>query len=299
MKILCFGDIHLRYRKPENRLDDYFETQFKKLRWAFDLAVKEKCKVVIMPGDVFDTATASYAVTSRFMFELYKYRKEFRVLAVYGQHDLRFHSTQRENTPLYAVASAGLIHILSSKPFTLFGCNFYGASWEEEIPKVETQSPNVLVTHRMVIKDEKLWSTQDEFETSYQLLRRTKFDLIVCGDNHTFFVDNYEGRWLVNCGSLCRMKVDQVGHKPAVVIYDTKTREAKIHYIPVEPAEKVLNLKVYEKKEKDLAIEAFVESLSSAEEVSLDFLSNLWAYVEKNKVEQGVVDALKEMLREE
>ena len=297
MRILCLGDIHLRYHRPENRLDDYFETQFRKLEWVFDLAVKERCKVVIMPGDVFDSSTASYIVTGRFAHLLYRYRKEFKVLAVYGQHDLRFHSSQKENTPLFALAQTGLIRILSENPYTLFNVNFYGASWGEEVPEIKTEGMNVLATHRMVIKDEKLWPTQDEFETSYQLLRRYRFDLIVCGDNHTFFTDSYKGRWLVNCGSLCRMRVDQFDHEPSVVIYDTKMKDIAIYSVPIESSEKVLNLNVYREKGRDLDMEEFVKSLSSAEEVRLDFLSNLWAYVERSKVEEDVVEALKELLR--
>ena len=300
MKILCLGDLHLRYRRPEYRIDDFFVTQFNKLQWVFDLAVREKCKVVIMPGDVFDSFSASYLVVSTFLFHLWRYSKQFKTLAVYGQHDMRYHSTRIDNTPLHTVESSGLLKVLDHNPYQLFDSVFYGASWGCEIPQVKTEGTNILVTHRMVIKSDKLWEGQSDFEYSRRLLRTTGYDLIVSGDNHNFFVDEYKGRFLINCGSLCRMKTDQAEHKPSVVVYDTKAKDIKVFEIPVEPAEKVFDLATSEKKkEKEKMIEVFVDSLSESKELGLDFMSNLWKFVRDNNVSEEVVKVIEEVLKSE
>ena len=112
MKILILGDLHLRYKNPVSRKDNYHQTLFDKLKYCLEVGKQNNCEVAIFPGDVFDSPNVPYLITNNFISLLRQY--DYTYLAVFGQHDQRYHSNRTQNTPLYTVASSGLIAILTN-----------------------------------------------------------------------------------------------------------------------------------------------------------------------------------------
>ena len=155
---------------------------------------------------------------------------------------------------------------------------------------------NILVIHQLVTEERQHWMDLDTTQTANILLRKTKFDLIVAGDNHKTIFSSYGKRHLVNCGSLMRKGIDQAEHKPCVFIYDSVKKEISQHFIPIEPIEKVMNLeKAKEEKEKNLELDAFVDGLDKdVDEEGLIFPENLLNYIQNNNLEQGVIDFIEE-----
>ena len=70
-------------------------------------------------------------------------------------------------------------------------------------------------------KEDTLWPGQVATDGLGQLEKQKEFDLILTGDNHQSFCITSNGRWLLNPGSMMRMRADQVDHNPIVGIYDT------------------------------------------------------------------------------
>ena len=103
MKLLLTGDWHLRLSPPRMRKDIYFHTQFNKVQQIFEIAKQEKCHYILQPGDFFDGVDASDFVIQYYI----KYLKgqDISILCVRGQHDLRYHSKNVENTPLAIMAA--------------------------------------------------------------------------------------------------------------------------------------------------------------------------------------------------
>jgi hypothetical protein len=160
---------------------------------------------------------------------------------------------------------------------------------------------NILVMHRMVIGNEKLWEAQEEYAWSRAVLRRNKFDLIVTGDNHHFFTDSIPGnRHLVNCGSLMRANIDQDDHEPAVVIYDTDTRTIKTVKLDVAPASEVFDLGVVEiERERNAELDAFIEQIGQTSGApDLDFLGNLSKLSRAEGVPPTVTDLVDKIVEE-
>jgi hypothetical protein len=92
--------------------------------------------------------------------------------------------------------------------------------------------------------------------------------------------------------------VDQIDHKPYIIIFDTETKEYKQIFIPIEPPEKVFNLeKVTKEKEKNEHLESFVVGLSEYKEVGLKFEDNLNHYMDEINVEQGIRNIIEEAKR--
>lgn len=280
MKIGVLGDLHSRFTPPIHRTDDYYSTQFDKMKQAFDFFVKEKCSAVVQPGDFFN----NYGRDPLYLiYDVITFLKKYSlpVYVVFGQHDLKFHNLGITDVPLRLLANADLVHILNNKPVNLGGNVFlYGASWNEKIPRPEyigSKISNILCAHKMVIKSRTLWPGQTDYIKAKGLLKY-EHSLFICGDNHEAFT--YKNR-VVNCGSLCRMRVDQADHEPMCAVYDTRTKELKTHKLKIK--KNVLREIEFErKKEGKQRTDAFAKSLQSDFEGELNYRANI-EEVMKNK----------------
>ncbi len=291
MKVLITGDLHLTNKCPENRMDDYEKTILKKFGTILEIACLRSCDCILQPGDFSDSPSLSYDFFVKVTF-LIKSFENIPIYTIWGQHDLRYRN--KENTFLAALKESNHnLHLLGKKE--LSETVIYGSSYGEEIPEIEnTEKFNILLTHRMIIK-EKLWEGQKDFEMANSFLRLNKFDLIVSGDNHACFQYKLKNRYLFNLGSISRSSINQITHKPKVVIFDISTREFEEIDLPIEYPEKVFRLeKVEREREANRNLQAFISGLSEHKNMDLSFLSNLDNYVRNNKIDQEIIQIIKE-----
>lgn len=294
MKLLICGDLHIRSTPPENRIDNYFESQKNKIHWILNLA-KENNATVLLPGDVFDNYRQPNYILEYYIF-LFKLIK-MPIITVAGQHDLKYHSINKEDTAL-AVLDASDALLLINNEIVGEGLDIYGASFGEKIPKIENPKEfNILLTHRMIIHSDKIWNAQEDFDYAENLLRKHPFDLIVSGDNHHFFIANQGNRYLINCGSLMRSTIAQLNHIPKVVLFDIDTRTYEIYNIPIEPISEVFNLnKIKEKKEKIERFDAFVKGLNESKNMTFSFQDCLNDYIKENEISEEIQQIIMEAM---
>jgi len=284
MKLLLVGDIHYTDKAPRTRTDDYLSEWYRKF-----MILKNHNLTMLQPGDLTDTPFLSYLSFRRLLSIL----QGTTILTVYGQHDLRYRN--KGNTPVDALRDAcPNFYITDAVPYELEkNVYVYGASFEEEIPKITTESSfNILLIHRMIspVKSED-WHEEE----ALPFLKKHKFDLIVSGDNHKSFEIRNGFKRLINCGSLMRSKIDQVDHKPCYYILDTKTDKLEKHFIPITEGHKVFDMSLKEEKaERNEDLEAFVSGLSKQKEMELNLMDNLTAYMKKNNIEEEIRDIIRE-----
>ncbi len=294
MKILITGDWHIDNKVPKRRTDDYWKTVLRKLGHIIKLYKTHNCDCILQPGDFFNSHRANDYLKSTMI----DYFKGINVFGVYGQHDLRFHNANRENTPLNVLSTAGTVKILTPEHHTFKG-HLYGCNWGENISKPKEDALNILVMHKMVIKDEnsKLWNDQSEYITAGSL-NKLDFDLIVTGDNHQGFqLDK-----VYNCGSLMRSTIAQEDHKPHVWIWDgdKNDHEAEKLFIPIDPIEDVMDMETaIAEKERNEELEAFVNGLKDDPSTQdLNFLKSLYEYIKKNNIQEPVAKIIEQAIGE-
>jgi len=298
MNLICTGDWHIRLQKPENRIDDYCDAQMGKIDWIFKQRIGTEKSYILQPGDFFDNPSVPYSVFSNCinLISANMNNNCTPIMSVFGQHDLRYRAS-KHNTALNALSCANKVTILNEKPIyqDSFGLRIVGCSWGEEIPTPSSEVEiNILVIHKMII-DEKLYAQQEGFERADKFLKKHKFDLIVSGDNHKGFIQEYKGRYLVNCGSLMRANKDQFDHKPFIVIYDTNTKTIERRYIPIRPIKYIFDIDSIEKtKERNEKLKVFVEGLSQHKDMGLNFMDNLVDYMGKEKIGKEIKDFIME-----
>ena len=280
LKFISCGDWHITDKRPKNRKDeDYFSTVLSKIKNIFDCAIQQDIKVIVQPGDFFDSHKASDFIKQKLisMLLFYKHTHGIEVLTIFGQHDLRWHSSLINNTPLMVLHKAGAVVLLNKdKPVTYGNTTFHAASWNDEIKQpLDLNKTNVLVTHRMIVKD-KLWKAQEDFEYGPNLFRKYKYNIYIVGDNHqsfTFTVNpkNKPARHLVNCGSLMRSTSAQTEHKPCVYLCDTNDSTIQQHFIPIIPSNEIMDLnKLEEEKRKSKELEEFIKAMKQQKTYEFD-----------------------------
>lgn len=287
MKLVIVGDFHIRSSNPENRVDEYKETMRGKIQSILSFA---KAAPILQPGDFFDSPIQSNAMLSD-CFEIFR---DSNIHTVFGQHDLRFRT--KGNTALDVLIAGGIVknEALTALQPSVF---LYYCSYNEDIPEVETKGFNILLIHKMIV-EEKLWEGQVDHEWANSILRRTRFDLVVSGDNHKSFFVEQKGRHLINCGSLMRSSRDQIDHKPCIVIYDTDKRKYMVHFIPIKPSALVFDMnKIIAEEKRDEKLSAFIESLIEGGGIGLDFKGNLDSALRRNKIGDEIVSIITEAMK--
>lgn len=300
MKTFLLCDLHLTEKQPENRCDVFSETVLRKFEFILKEAVANDVELILQPGDFTDSPTMSWEFYIRLVSLINSYN--IQIYTVHGQHSLRYRN--RGNTVLDALSKAcDCLTIIDQKDLYApdRGIRIYGANYGEKIPKRSGGKFTILLIHKMILGDKKLWYGQDEDVTwSKNVLRKNDFDLIVSGDNHSQFnIYNNEGRHLFNCGTLLRDSSDMVSYKPHIFLFDTSDSSYKEIMIPIEPFKKVFKMdKIEQDKNRDKEMSAFVEGIKSYRNVGLDFKENLFNHIKINKIDGDVKTIFKEAFEE-
>jgi DNA repair exonuclease SbcCD nuclease subunit len=279
--ILC-SDIHLREDKPVCRMDDFVNvTQWIKLDFISELQKKYNCPI-LHAGDLFNTWKPSPWLLSKTIEHLPK-----QFYSVAGNHDLPQHSLELiDKCGIYTLKKANVLKVRDPKESQfLDGKEF--CHWGD-FPNYSEQYPvSVLIWHKFNYIGKEPWPDCKEPKASKLLKQYPQYDLIVTGDNHQPFVQEYEGRILVNPGSLSRQRANET-HLPRIYLYNAESNTVEPVYIPIE--ENVITREHLEKEEqRNERIDTFVSQLSEKWKVSLSFEDNLQRFEKKNQVRQSVM----------
>ncbi len=298
MKFVAMGDLHVTNQKPKLRKDkDYLLSTIQKLDQVYEFANNSDAKIVVQPGDFFDSSKASDYLKQLMIGKLKEYQNKYGIvtLTIFGQHDLRFHSSDIKNTPLAVLEAAGVLTILKNDiPTTYNNVDFYAASWNEEPIKPSKDKCNVLVTHRMIVKS-KIWEGQEDFIYGPNMFRKyPEYTYFVTGDNHQYFTYtvkpvNKPQRYLINCGSIMRSNIGQITHTPCCYLIDTNKNHITEHRLKIKDIDDVLDLDqaVLKKKENE-DLEKFIQAMkiqSREQKVTMNFIANLQAAVQSESKE--------------
>lgn len=305
IKILATGDLHLRKSAPAMRIDDFLATQERKLVEILDMAEEQEVAEVIFPGDVFDRADAPYGLVEQAIRWLASRRLHY--LFVFGQHDLRYHTSDKQNTPLGVLCTAlgTQARILSPKsPYRVSSGHtnaiLYGCSWGEPLPsELEEADHRIMVMHRPISDKPLPWDHPD-FLLARDLVKKCPADIFITGDNHTQFIVSYKGhgkdRTVINMGSVMRTTTGQVNHEPAVALISLGRSEFELDVRQIQIRKNVFDLeRIQAKEQKEERIAAFVTGLQGGFNPELKFIDNLQAMAKKSPI--GVQNIISEVLQ--
>jgi DNA repair exonuclease SbcCD nuclease subunit len=273
------GDWHLREDTPVAFQGDFQEEQWTSVDFIADLQRAHGC-VVIHTGDLFNHWKPSPYLLTQAMRHL-----PHKFYTVYGNHDLPQHNLElADKCGINVLAQANYLDVLR------------GTHWgqiPEDISISVTEgwtascNRHILVWHVMTYQGKKPWPGCTD-PTAASLLRKyPMYDLIATGHNHKTFVEEYEGRLLVNPGGITRQSADQMDTIPCVFLWyaDTNTVE-RVDLPYTEGAISREHIEVVE--ERDARIDAFISKLNTDFDTTLSFEDNLEAFFQMNNVKSSI-----------
>jgi len=272
------GDWHLREDTPVCRTDNMEEAQWHKLGFISGLQIKHQCPVY-HSGDLFHHWKPSPYLLSKIIEYI---PKDFHT--VYGNHDLPQHNLELLNKSGIHVLS--MVHSIS----TLFGCHF------GQTPNIEDHGINIkgrlmLVWHTMTYQAKEPYPGCTAPKAAKLLRTLPDYDLILTGDNHQPFVEEYEGRILVNPGCITRQTAAFADFNPRVYLYYADTNTVEPVFLPIAN-EVVSREHIAEIEQRDARIDAFVSKLSDEWEAGLSFEDNLKRFAEANEIRDSVMEII-------
>lgn len=287
--LIIGSDFHLREDTPVCRTDDFEAVQWSKLIKINQLQEAFQCPV-IHAGDLFEHWKPSPSLLSKVIKYL---PKDFNT--IYGNHDTPQHSLELiEKSGVYTLKTAGVLKVFFSGHF---GTDIDG--YTTMILPYSGGERKILVWHVFNYKGKEPWPGCTAPSASRLLKKYPEYDLIVTGDNHqTFIEEDYDGRLLINPGSLTRQKADQINHKPCVWFYYAEENKAIPYYFNVDSS--VISREHLEVvKERDERIATFVDKLKTDWKVEMSFEENLERFFEVNEIRPSVVQIIKKALDNE
>jgi predicted phosphodiesterase len=272
------ADWHLREDTPTCRTDDFWEAQWGKVDQVTSLQIEYGCPV-IHAGDLLDNWRASPYLLSTCIKKIPE-----NMWSIYGNHDLPQHSINlAEKTGIMTLVNAKRISILDE-------CHWLATPTTATLFFPST-GRNMLVWHVMTWEDKNPIPGGSDPSAKQILKKYPECDIIVTGHNHATFVEEYEGRLLVNPGSITRQTADQENHRPCVFLWYEESNT--VEQVFLKCSKGVVSRKHIEERENvDARIAAFVDKLNSEWQAGLSFEENLERFRKENKISKLVMDII-------
>lgn len=296
MKFLLTGDFHLRTVSPENRVDNFFETQKNKIEKILQIAIKEKCRHILQPGDFTDTPRPSFGLIEEYvsLFKKYGVSSGLEINHVYGQHDMYCRTQAHTATKLFNFL--GYLREVDGLYKLSDNIHLYGVSWGDGIPEIEDKDCfNILLIHKTII-EKSLWPGQDDYLQSDKLYKYG-YDVILCGDNHHPVFYQHKEQAIVGCGCLVRKTIAEADLIPHIYILDVDedTFKYTLEKIEIqhEPADKVFKPEALarEIKKENEKLQEFINNIkNNSMNKNLDFKKNLENLMQP--IEQPIKDII-------
>lgn len=288
------ADWHLREDVPTAYVGDFYNDQWEAVDFVSKLQEKHFQCPVLHAGDLFDHWKPSPKLLSDTIEHL-----PVNFYSVAGNHDLPQHNLSLiEKSGIYTLDAANIILLIHGRYFEHYFNDkmiVEGRSWGEEPTNNRRKA---LLWHVMTYQAQAPFPGCTSPKAGKLLRTYKNYDLIVTGDNHTPFVEEYKGRLLVNPGSLMRQTADQIDFKPRVYLWYADANTVEPVFLPFKEGA-ISRSHLDKKSERDNRISAFISKLSDEYNIGMSFEDNLERFKEKNSTSEKVMQIIYKSLENE
>ena len=291
MRLIFSSDQHCRPDRPICRVETDEEWQeFQEARIEEVVALTHKYKAdLVLGGDLYDVPNVPSKITSMLIYHLANAYGNVHFIA--ANHELPWHRFDNISTSsigiLKAIAGDNTEKIRLYTPKEQLIEGRFQHSHEE--------LPDIAVIHTLSFPTEDDVPFNAKATTAQALCEEYAQTYLLVGDNHTTFHATVGNQHVFSSGCLTAQNVNEKDHKRGVWFIDTDTGEFEFIEVSHDPS-KVSADHITRKREKQAEIESVLEAIKSGKmDVSLDYVKNLFYYVEHNKVKQEVIAILDEI----
>lgn len=309
------GDLHYRLQNPKARKDDYLEALDAKISEVYDLAKKYKARSIIVPGDLFDSASISIPGIWRLAKKLKS--APCTVVTIPGNHDIASHNLETiPRTPyglLRELEYISCMHntwdrFLLDKPEDaniIVSGHGYNTETDNDITQYGLRSDtpkglNIHITHGMLLeKPPGIDMKHTLISDLANLPEEAKPHVLINGHYHFGLPLTWVGKTLViNPGALGRLTahVEETEREVKVALLTINGPEDyNAKFIPLKsaaPGHQVLSREhIEEANARDERLETFLKLLSSESEAKFMEVQEIVESVAKSdNLPKDVVD---------
>lgn len=291
LKLLVLADLHLKENKPECRdaNEDWLATIDNKIQFISTLAKEQRVNDIVIAGDIFDSWRTN---SMQFLIQCASWLKQLdkscheigginytgRLICIPGNHDsMGGNPDELKRSPYTLMANMGIFKHLTKEQGL-----YYPVYYSDDLHDgtVKHNGRPIIVMHKgMYYKDKPFEDAKDENNIEWFVKNCTSENtrLVISGDYHKPFTQTINGVTCINCGSVFRLRADQIDYKPkaTIVEYDmTNNKVLRINdfYFPLEY--EIHREHIDEKKALYAKISGMMSTIDDSFELSLSFKDN-------------------------
>jgi len=290
-RILALADLHLKETKPECRdvNEDWIATIDSKIQFISTLARKQHVNNIVIAGDIFDswrTNSMEFLIQcAGWLSLLNKTCSRFNginnpdsLICIPGNHDsMGGNPEELKRSPYTLMANMGAFKHLG-KNRGLYYPVYYSDDLHDGT--IKHNGRPIIVMHKgMYYKDKPFDDAKEENNIEWFVENCTSENtrLIISGDYHKPFTQEINGITCVNCGSVFRLRADQINYKPKATIIDYDMDYNKILKVEDYPLPLTYDIHrdhIDEKKELYQKLSEMLDTVDDSFELSLNFKDN-------------------------
>ncbi len=254
MLIVYQGDLHLRDTIPVNRIDNYREVQFNKLKQLVGFSNQYEA-TLLLGGDIFDTYKVSAEIVNRTNEILLTCNHE--IFVVMGQHDVPYHDMDGIKSPIHSLVLSGALRVENNYSVWVNDAIIHFCGWGGRPPNISYPDiTNILLGHISVFNTIPHYWKGEGYTPITLRKKYPGFDWYLCGDIHDSLHDDN----VIVSGSMMRSGINQKNFNPRAYLIDTKTCHVEPLFYSIET--EVFNIPE-NKKVEDLKLEKLIAALKN------------------------------------
>lgn len=291
LKLLVLADLHLKENKPECRdaNEDWLATIDNKIQFISTLAREQRVNDIVIAGDIFDSWRTN---SMQFLIQCASWLKQLdkscheigginytgRLICIPGNHDsMGGNPDELKRSPYTLMANMGIFKHLTKEQGL-----YYPVYYSDDLHDgtVKHNGRPIIVMHKgMYYKEKPFEDAKDENNIEWFVDNCTSDNtrLIISGDYHKPFTEVIHGVFCVNCGSVFRLRADQIDYKPkaTVIEYDmTNNCLLDVEDYPIPLEYDIHREHIDEKKALYAKISGMMSTIDDSFELSLSFKDN-------------------------
>jgi DNA repair exonuclease SbcCD nuclease subunit len=296
LKLLALADLHLRELKPECRdaAEDWLVTIDNTIQFIATLAQEKRVNDIIIAGDVFDswrTNSMEFLIQcSLWLKSLDKQCREIgginyvgRLVCIPGNHDsMGGNLDELKRSPYTLMANMGVFRHLTKQQGL-----YYPVYYSDDLHDgtVKHNGRPIIVMHKgMYYKHKPFDEVKEENNIEWFVENCTSENtrLIISGDYHKPFTQVINGITCVNCGSVFRLRADQIDYKPKITYIEysmTDNKVIKVEDYPIPLSYDIHREHIDEKKELYKKLSDMLDTVDDSFEMSLNFKDNFKHFI--------------------
>lgn len=294
IKLIALADMHLRETPFDCRVpeENWMDTVEAKLNYIKTTVADTEADGVLIAGDIFDywrvqtetdVTQKVYAGRHSPKFLAYLMRKfveikastrRNRIYTIPGNHDSAGGDiAELERTPYALFRDAGIFTDIGSAEKLPFAAYHY-----QQVGLLESRCPVVVAHKGLYLIDKPYPEAPDDGNVDWFVNHciDKRCMLVVAGDYHKPFAVKINEVLVINCGSMFRMRADQMDYKPVLweIVLNTEERTVDCTKHPFELKYEISRKHIDAKKEQTDMCEEVIGSISGDFEITLDFTKN-------------------------